>query len=84
MMHAAALGGWTMREVAQWVRDPEATDPHAILADHEDAAEGWAHELEAMCALETGAAARHRRVRVGGPVVDVRPGPRRYRVPGAG
>ena len=38
MMHAAALGGATMREVAEWVRDPDATEPMAILTDDPDAA----------------------------------------------
>ena len=48
MMHAAALGGATMREVAEWVRDPDATEPMAILTDDPDAAPGWATELAAL------------------------------------
>ena len=51
MMHAAALGGHTMREAAAWVRNPAATEPRAILADL-GGAEGWAGELDAICALD--------------------------------
>lgn len=52
MMHAAALGGATMREVAAWVRDPASTEPMAILTEMPDAADGWAAELTAICATE--------------------------------
>ena len=32
MLHAAALGGATMREARQWVLDPLSAEPASILA----------------------------------------------------
>jgi type IV secretion system protein VirD4 len=50
MMHAAAIVGASMRDVAAWVRDPASKEPLTILAGHPYAAPGWAHELAEMTA----------------------------------
>ena len=44
MLHAAALGGAAMHEVAAWVRDPMSREPASILAG-EFAAPGWERAL---------------------------------------
>ena len=44
MLHAAALAGATMHEVAAWVRDPVSREPASILAG-EFAAPGWDRAL---------------------------------------
>jgi type IV secretory pathway TraG/TraD family ATPase VirD4 len=51
MLHAGALAGVTMHEVAAWVRDPSDPAPAAVLAG-EFAAPGWAQALDALCANE--------------------------------
>jgi type IV secretion system protein VirD4 len=47
MLHAAAIGGASMREARRWVLDPFSAEPASILANPL-AADGWAGELEAM------------------------------------
>ena len=47
MLHAAALGGASMREVCGWVSDPLSREPASILAG-EFAAPGWDHNLAAV------------------------------------
>ena len=47
MLHAAALAGATMHEVAAWVRDPASREPASILAG-EFAAPGWDRALAMM------------------------------------
>jgi hypothetical protein len=51
-LHAAALDGRTIFDVARWARNPIDAEPLNILAQHEDENEGneftvkgWAHEL---------------------------------------
>lgn len=51
-LHAAALGGHTMREVLAWSRDFELDRPYEILADHPDAATGWDLDLAKFCRAE--------------------------------
>ncbi|PFG45044.1 type IV secretory pathway TraG/TraD family ATPase VirD4 [Georgenia soli] len=46
LLHAADLGGHTMREVLAWARDFDNETPYAILREHEGAAPGWAKDLE--------------------------------------
>ncbi|MGH9067147.1 MAG: type IV secretory system conjugative DNA transfer family protein [Acidimicrobiales bacterium] len=46
-LHAAALGGLTMREVVSWAARPGDPTPVAILRQAEGAAEGWAERLGA-------------------------------------
>jgi type IV secretion system protein VirD4 len=47
MLHAAALSGASMHEVAAWVRDPLSREPAAVLAG-EFAAPGWDRALAQM------------------------------------
>jgi type IV secretion system protein VirD4 len=51
MLHAAALAGATMHQVAAWVHDPAHPDPAAILAG-QFAAPGWDRKLAALAASE--------------------------------
>lgn len=47
-MHAAAIAGASMREVAAWVREPSSPEFAGALC-HPAAAEGWAGKLGALC-----------------------------------
>lgn len=49
MMHAGALAGATLRDVAAWVRDPSTGEPVSVLYGSPGAAVGWAGELAAIC-----------------------------------
>ena len=49
MLHAAAIAGASMYQVAAWVRHPESRDPASILAG-QPAAPGWDHALAAILA----------------------------------
>lgn len=48
-LHAAALGGFTMRDVLTWTRDFSDETPYRVLDNHEDAAPGWGHDLRKFC-----------------------------------
>ena len=49
-LHAAALGGYTMQDVRIWVADPAHPDFMEMLGKP-GAADGWAADLEGICAL---------------------------------
>lgn len=48
MLHAGALAGASMTDVARWCAGPAATEPATILAEYPLAAPGWAAELDAI------------------------------------
>lgn len=49
LLHAAALGGGSMREVVAWSRDFAVDEPYAVLRDHPGAAPGWFDDLRKYC-----------------------------------
>lgn len=49
LLHAAALGDCSPRELFNWTLSPSsAADAVAVLSSHSDAATGWAESLESM------------------------------------
>lgn len=61
MLHAAALAGYTMADVATWARTGDQT-PVRVLRNEPAAAEGWADALEQFYALAGTADATHHSV----------------------
>jgi type IV secretory pathway TraG/TraD family ATPase VirD4 len=49
LLHAAALAGASMREVAAWARDFEEEEPYRVLRRHPNAAPGWVEDLRKYC-----------------------------------
>lgn len=49
LLHAAALGGRSMRDVVMWSKDFSDDAPYNILRDHPDAAPGWLSDLRRFC-----------------------------------
>ena len=49
LMHAAAIGGQSMREVLGWARDFTDDTPYEILRTHPGAAPGWVQDLRKFC-----------------------------------
>lgn len=49
LLHAAALGDFTMREVLRWARNFDDDTPYNILGKHPDAAPGWLEDLRKFC-----------------------------------
>ncbi len=52
LLHAAALGGHSMRDVMTWMRDFENDTPYDILKAHLGAATGWESDLRKFCRSE--------------------------------
>ncbi len=49
LLHAAALGGGSMRDVVTWSRDFSNDEPYAVLRDSPGAAPGWFDDLRKYC-----------------------------------
>jgi type IV secretory pathway TraG/TraD family ATPase VirD4 len=49
LLHAAALGGHSMRDVVLWSKDFSIDTPYDILRDHPDANAGWLSDLRRFC-----------------------------------
>ncbi|TCU82298.1 TraM-binding TraD/TraG-like protein [Curtobacterium sp. PhB191] len=49
LLHAAALGGHSMRDVVLWSKNFTDDTPYNILRDHPDAAPGWLSDLRKFC-----------------------------------
>ena len=47
-LHAAALGERTIHHVADWANSPDNGEPLRILQRAQDAADGWAEDLESL------------------------------------
>ncbi len=55
-LHAASLGGRTIRDIVRWSTQPTNPEPRNLLREHErngTGAQGWAGELESMATAGT-------------------------------
>ncbi len=53
LLHAAALGAGSMRDVLDWSRNLDDDAPYDVLRTHPRAARGWADDLQKYCRLST-------------------------------
>lgn len=52
LLHAAALGGYTMCDVVLWSKDFSIDTPYDVLREHPNANPGWLSDLRRFCRSE--------------------------------